>query len=84
MADDFFQSHPEVRGSSHLGLHAMCTSVPAVRDWIANSLAQVVRNVPDLGGLFCITMSENHTNCFSQAESGKRKRQTPVTARAAR
>ena len=34
MGDDFFQRHPEVRGSSNLGLHAMCTSVPVVHDWI--------------------------------------------------
>lgn len=65
MTDDFFRRHPETRGSSHEGLYAMCTTVPAVRDWIAESLAHVVRYVPDLGGFFCITMSENHTNCFS-------------------
>src|ERR1700730_16524947 len=43
----------------------MCTSVPAVREWLADSLAHVVRHAPDIGGFFCITMSENHTNCFS-------------------
>ena len=73
MADDFFQRHPELRGSSNLGLHAMCTSVPAVRDWIAESLAHVVQNVPDLGGFFCITMSENHTNCFSHGGEWEEK-----------
>jgi hypothetical protein len=65
MAPDFFAKHPEIRGSSSGGLHAMCTSVPAVREWIADSLARVVRHVPALGGFFSITMSENHTNCFS-------------------
>jgi len=44
----------------------MCTSVPAVREWIAESLAHVVQQVPDLGGIFSITMSENLTNCFSK------------------
>ena len=73
MADDFFQRHPELRGSSNLGLHAMCTNVPAVRDWIAESLAHVVQNVPDLGGFFCITMSENHTNCFSHGGEWEEK-----------
>jgi hypothetical protein len=73
MADDFFQRHPEVRGSSHLGLHAMCTSVPSVREWIAESLEHVVRNVPDLGGFFSITMSENHTNCFSHGGEWEEK-----------
>jgi hypothetical protein len=43
----------------------MCTSVSVVREWIAESLAHIVQRVPDLGGFFAITMSENHTNCFS-------------------
>jgi hypothetical protein len=65
MPDAFFEKHPDVRGSAHMNLHAMCTSTPAVREWIAGSLAHVMQHVPDLGGLFSITMSENHTNCFS-------------------
>jgi hypothetical protein len=65
MPASFFQTHPDVRGSSFRNLHAMCTSTPQVRNWIANSLAHVVERVPRLGGIFCITMSENHTNCFS-------------------
>jgi hypothetical protein len=58
-----------MRGSLHLGSYAMCTSHPEVRQWLAESLEHVVRKVPDLGGFFCITMSENLTNCFSQGES---------------
>ncbi len=65
MGADFFRRHPDVRGSSYRGLWAMCTSVPKVREWIANSLAHVAREVPGIGGFFTISMSENHTNCFS-------------------
>jgi hypothetical protein len=65
MPPEFFQKYPDVQGSSYRNLHAMCTSVPRVREWIADSLAHVVKMVPDLGGIFSITMSENHTNCFS-------------------
>jgi hypothetical protein len=65
MPDAFFRNHPDIRGSSHLGLYAMCTSTPQVREWITDSLAHVVKHVPDIGGFFSITMSENHTNCFS-------------------
>ncbi len=65
MPDAFFKSHPGIRGSSSRGLYAMCTSTPEVRDWIRESLTHVVRRVPDIGGFFAITMSENHTNCFS-------------------
>ena len=32
-----------------------------------------MRNVPDLGGFFCITMSENHTNCFSHGADWEEK-----------
>ena len=69
MPDAFFQKRPEMRGTQNLNLYAMCTSVPAVREWMADSLAHVVRHAPDLGGIFCITMSENLTNCFSKGDS---------------
>lgn len=68
MPEAFFRTRPEMRGSPHLTLYAMCTSVPAVREWLADSLAHVIANVPDLGGIFCITMSENLTNCFSEGD----------------
>ena len=65
MPDAFFRRHPDIRGSSSQGLFAMCTSTPQVREWISGALAHVVKHVPELGGFFSITMSENHTNCFS-------------------
>jgi hypothetical protein len=55
-----------MKGASYGGLNAICTSVLAVREWIASSLAHVCKHAPELGGIFCITMSENLTNCFSQ------------------
>jgi hypothetical protein len=61
----FFASRPEIRGSKFLDVYAMCTSSASVRDWIRQSISTVFREVPGLGGLFSITMSENHTNCFS-------------------
>ena len=66
MPDEFFRAHPDIRGASFLNRWAMCTSVPRVREWIADSVAHVVKNVPEIGGVFSITMSENHTNCFSR------------------
>ncbi|MBO0719954.1 MAG: hypothetical protein J2P41_03985 [Blastocatellia bacterium] len=65
MPPGFFANRPEIRGEKHLDLYAMCTSSEPVRDWIRSSLSYVFREVPKLGGLFSITMSENHTNCFS-------------------
>jgi len=61
----FFANRPQMRGSKFQNLYALCTSDPPVRQWITNSLAHVFRAVPDLGGVFTISMSENHTNCFS-------------------
>jgi len=45
---------------------AMCTSDPEVRRWLRDSLEQVFSQVPGLGGIFTITMSENLTNCASR------------------
>ena len=73
MPASFFDRHPDIKGSPYRRFHAMCTSVPRVRRWIANSLTHVMRQVPDLGGWFSITMSENHTNCFSHGSSWGRE-----------
>jgi hypothetical protein len=48
---------------------AMCTSHPAVRKWLGDSLAHVFKAVPDLAGIFTITASENLTNCASHHHS---------------
>lgn len=61
----FFQDHPDlqgVRGGDHA---ALCTSTPAVREFLTSSVATICREVPDLGGFFTITASENPTNCWS-------------------
>lgn len=73
MPPSFFDRHPDIKGSPDRDFFAMCTSVPRVRRWIADSLTHVMRQVPDLGGWFCITMSENHTNCFSHGGSWGRE-----------
>ncbi len=66
MKAEFFERRPEIRGAESRGLYAMCTTPPIVRDWIAASVAHVFERVPELGGVFFITMSENLTNCFSK------------------
>ncbi len=65
MQADFFENHPEVRGIAENDHFTMCTSQPQVRQWLTDSLAYVFKNVPDLGGVFTITASENLTNCAS-------------------
>lgn len=65
MPASFFAQRPEMRGAKYEDLYSMCTSTAAVRDWIRSALAHVFERAPELGGVFSITMSENHTNCFS-------------------
>ncbi|MDN3687552.1 hypothetical protein [Cyclobacterium jeungdonense] len=61
----FFASRPEMAGISKQGLTTLCTSNEQVRDWISHSLTHVFEQVPELGGVFTITASENLTNCAS-------------------
>ena len=63
---EFFEQRQEIRGATSQGLHAICTTPQIVRDWISDSLAHVFDRVPELGGVFSITMSENFTNCHSK------------------
>lgn len=65
MPDSFFAGRPEAAGVRETGFTAMCTSQPAVRRWMGDALAHVFRQVPDLGGIYAITASENLTNCAS-------------------
>jgi len=62
----FFDKYPEIAGAREDPNVAMCTSVPKVRRYVEDGLAYVFKNVPDLGGVFTITMSENLTNCYSR------------------
>lgn len=68
MPEAFFEKHPDVAGvrEGEKGQNvAMCTSTEPVRRFLVDSLAYVFREVPDLGGVFTITASENLTNCAS-------------------
>jgi hypothetical protein len=76
MSAEFFRSRPATRGSSHQGLYSMCTSTVEVREWLSDSLAHVFREAPNLGGVFAISMSENHTNCFSHGGAWRKERPT--------
>ena len=59
------EGRTEMAGVSEGPLTAMCTSHPAVRQWLGDSLTYLFRQVPDLAGVFTITASENLTNCAS-------------------
>lgn len=68
MPVDFFESFPDWKGvPSRDGLSfALCTSQKTVLDALKDGIAKLFQNVPELGGIFTITMSENLTNCCSR------------------
>ena len=68
MHTPFFETHPDLAGVSSGGLTALCTSQPAVRAWMADTLAYIFREVPELAGVYAITASENLTNCASHGD----------------
>lgn len=61
----FYAERPELRGVTEGDHAALCTSVPAVQDYLRGAVAHICRAVPDLAGFFTITASENLTNCWS-------------------
>ena len=61
----FFENHPELKGTVENEHAALCTSTPAVQQYIASSVALICENAPNLAGFFTITASENFTNCWS-------------------
>ncbi len=68
MSEAFFEKYPHLRGTQEGDFYALCTSQPEVQDYLYNGMKQLFANVPDLGGFFTITMSENLTNCYSRGE----------------
>jgi hypothetical protein len=65
----FFEKFPDLRGVT-LSLYkedrsTLCTSHPDVQNYLQEALASIVKEVPDIGGFFTITASENLTNCWS-------------------
>jgi len=67
----FFNSRPAWRGHVVGEYATLCTSHPDIQQYLRDSTARLFRDVPDLGGVFMITMSENLTNCYSHATNGK-------------
>lgn len=74
MPRSFFEKYPELRGVDETperapyspDVVALCVSAPAVQDFLVNAVKHVFEQVPDLGGVFAITFSENLTNCYSR------------------
>lgn len=71
MPPAFFEKYPQFAGARGGDNVAMCTSQPEILQWLIESLAYVFKNVPDLGGVFTITASENLTSCGSHYQQAR-------------
>ncbi|MBL7646609.1 MAG: hypothetical protein JNK74_10510 [Candidatus Hydrogenedentes bacterium] len=77
----FFEKHPELKGVSSGEITSFCTSLPEVQTWLRDSVATVSKAVPNLGGFFTISASENLTSCWSHgkgADCPRCKDRTPA------
>jgi len=61
----FFAQRPDLAGVREDDATALCTSHPAVRQWMEDALAFVFARMPGLAGVYAITASENLTSCAS-------------------
>ena len=66
MPPSFFKDREDLLGYQDQDFGTLCTSVPLVREWLRESLTNVFARVPELGGVFTISGSENLTNCWSK------------------
>ncbi len=65
MPSAFFKDRQDIAGVREGDNTTMCTSTEKVRRYLVESLTHVFREVPDLGGVFTISASENLTSCAS-------------------
>lgn len=63
---EFFENYPDILGDYRNKNGALCISTASVQEYLYNSVVELCKNVPDIGGFFTITASENLTNCYSQ------------------
>ena len=72
MPEKFFEKYPHLRGHDYgQDRICMCTSTPEVQEYLTESVASICRAVPELGGFFTITRSENITNCYTHVKRGE-------------
>ena len=78
--DPFWQAHPDLRGAASPSVNdeglygwrdscAMCTSEPRTLAWLEQACSDIFRNVPELGGVECVTASEHTTHCYSHFDA---------------
>ncbi len=66
MPEPFYRKKPHWAGFevSSLHTHTVCTThTPEPLEWLEGAMKKLFTDAGGLGGVFCITMSENPTNC---------------------
>lgn len=65
LPSSFFEKYSALRGHKvGENEYCLCTSNREVQQYLYDAVKFVVSSVPDLKGIFTITMSENPTNCY--------------------
>ena len=62
---DFFDSNPDLLGSRSDFYGTLCSGDKRVDEYLRSSVLDICSDIPDLGGFFLITCSENLTHCKS-------------------
>ncbi len=65
MLHTFFEKYPALKGSSNERYTCMCIMQKENQEYLSSAIEKLCRAVPDLGGFFTISMSENPTHCRS-------------------
>ena len=64
----FFDKYPHLLGYlDEAGEGTLCTSKKEVQQYLYDGVRTICKAVPNLGGFFTITASENKTNCLSHS-----------------
>ena len=64
----FYEDKPHLLGVHDEQVGTLCTSAPETQKYLYDAIYKIVTEVPELGGFFSITASENLTNCYSRRE----------------
>ena len=64
----FYETRKHLLGVHDTQVGALCTSAPETQKYLYDAVRKIVETVPNLGGFFSITASENLTNCYSRPE----------------
>ncbi len=76
----FFEKYPHLKGAVSGQYACMCMSVQENQEYLYNSIRNLCEAVPNLGGLFTITVSENLTHCKARTvdEACERCKDVPI------